>query len=177
MNRIPTRAQDAPRFFCPGDLSPGAVRDLPSQAAHHAARVLRRSGDSVQLFNGDGAQWDAQIATIHKSSVAVRVGARFDRGVEPPVRIVLAQSISSRERMDFTLRKPWNWVSWRSGRWKRAAASFGCGKSVPAVRRALAESGNCCVRAMRTQSCPAGTARGSVCRLVGRARASPTLCE
>jgi hypothetical protein len=54
---VPTQAQDAPRFFCPGDLSPGAVRDLPSQAAHHAARVLRLGpGDSVQLFNGDGTQ-------------------------------------------------------------------------------------------------------------------------
>jgi len=106
MNRIPTRAQDAPRFFCPGDLSPGAVRDLPGQAAHHAARVLRLGpGDSVQLFNGDGAQWDAQIATVHKTNVTVRVGTRFNRGVEPPVRIVLAQSISSRERMDFTLQK------------------------------------------------------------------------
>jgi 16S rRNA (uracil1498-N3)-methyltransferase len=106
MNSIPPRTQAAPRFFCPGDLAPGAIRDLPDQAAHHAARVLRLApGDPVRLFNGDGAQWDAQIATVHKSNVAVRVGMRSEWGVEAPLRVVLAQAISSRERMDFTIQK------------------------------------------------------------------------
>lgn len=82
------------------------MRDLPEPAAHHAARVLRLvPGDPVRLFNGDGSQWDAQITIVRKSMVSVRVGSRSELDVEAPLRVVLAQSISSRERMDFTVQK------------------------------------------------------------------------
>ena len=96
----------APRFFCPGDLSQGATRDLPEAAAHHASRVLRLTlGDPVILFNGDGGESDAHISSMGKDHVAVRVGAWRSREAEPPVPVALVQGLSARERMDFTLRK------------------------------------------------------------------------
>jgi 16S rRNA (uracil1498-N3)-methyltransferase len=96
----------APRFFCPGDLSQGATRDLPEDAAHHASRVLRLTvGDPVILFNGNGGESDAQISSMGKDHVAVRVGRWRDRDAESPVRVVLVQGLSARERMDFTLQK------------------------------------------------------------------------
>jgi 16S rRNA (uracil1498-N3)-methyltransferase len=96
----------APRFFCPGDLSQGATRDLPDDAAHHASRVLRLTvGDPVIVFNGDGGESDAQISSIGKDHVAVRVGRWRDRDAESPVRVMLLQGLSARERMDFTLQK------------------------------------------------------------------------
>jgi|KBSMisStaDraftv2_1062788.scaffolds.fasta_scaffold564265_2 16S rRNA (uracil1498-N3)-methyltransferase len=96
----------APRFFCPGDLSQGATRDLPDDAAHHASRVLRLTvGAPVIVFNGAGGESDAQISSIGKDHVAVRVGRWHDREAESPVRVTLVQGLSARERMDFTLQK------------------------------------------------------------------------
>jgi 16S rRNA (uracil1498-N3)-methyltransferase len=98
--------RSAPRFFCPGDLSQGALRDLPPAAAHHASRVLRlTAGDPVILFNGDGGESDAQISSMSKDHVAVRVGAWRAREVEAPVPVTLVQGLSARERMDFTVQK------------------------------------------------------------------------
>jgi len=95
-----------PRFYCPGDLSQGATRDLPEAAAHHAARVLRmRVGDAVVVFNGEGGEADAEIGFIGKDCVAVRVGVWRGRESESPIRVALAQGLSARERMDFTLQK------------------------------------------------------------------------
>jgi len=100
------RLGSPPRFYCPTDLSQGATRDLPDAAAHHAARVLRmRVGDPVVVFNGQGGEADAEISFIGKEHVAVRVGAWHAREAESPVRVALAQGLSARERMDFTLQK------------------------------------------------------------------------
>jgi 16S rRNA (uracil1498-N3)-methyltransferase len=96
----------APRLFCPGNISPGALLSLPEQAAHHVARVLRLGpGAAVRVFNGDGTEWDAEIISSHKADVSVRVSDRHDRDVEAPLRVLLAQGISSRERMELTLQK------------------------------------------------------------------------
>jgi 16S rRNA (uracil1498-N3)-methyltransferase len=95
-----------PRFYVPDTLAPGALYALPAHAAHHAVGVLRLSGgDTVALFNGDGGEWEARIATVSSSGVQVRIGQRRERDVEAPLRIALAQGVSSRERMDFTLQK------------------------------------------------------------------------
>lgn len=106
MNRSAPSPGAAPRFYCPGPLSPGALIDLPDQAAHHAVRVLRLGpGDRVRLFSGEGGEWQAEIVSVRKSAVAVRVGSLSHRDVEAALRVVLAQGISSRERMEFTLQK------------------------------------------------------------------------
>jgi 16S rRNA (uracil1498-N3)-methyltransferase len=102
----PSASPRLPRVFCPGNISPGALLSLPDQAAHHLARVLRLGpGDAVRVFNGDGAEWDAQIVSSHKADVSVRVSERHERDVEAPLRVLLAQGISSRERMELTLQK------------------------------------------------------------------------
>src|ERR1035438_6952189 len=46
-----------PRFYCSFPLAPGAVVELPAEAAHHAVKVLRLSaGDTVILFDGRGGR-------------------------------------------------------------------------------------------------------------------------
>jgi 16S rRNA (uracil1498-N3)-methyltransferase len=95
-----------PRFFCAGDLSQGATRDLPDAAAHHAARVLRLAvDDPVVVFNGAGGESDARITSISRNRVAVRIGAWRSREAEPLVHVALLQGLSARERMDFTVQK------------------------------------------------------------------------
>src|SRR5690349_858112 len=103
---LPLKNTTAARFFCPGDLSQGAMRDLPEAAAHHAARVLRLNvGDSVIVFNGAGGEVDAQIQTITKQRVAIRIGGWHPREAEAPIAVTLVQGLSARERMDFTVQK------------------------------------------------------------------------
>lgn len=95
-----------PRFFCAGDLSQGATRELPEPAVHHAARVLRLAvGDPVTVFNGAGGESEARIVLMSKDRVAVRVGPWQAREVEPVVRVALLQGLSARERMDFSVQK------------------------------------------------------------------------
>lgn len=103
---VPMRDMRIPRLFYPGEISPGSLLDLPDAAAHHALRVLRlRPGERVALFNGAGGEWSGQIAEIHKARVAVQVHAHRARDVESPLTIVLAQAISTRERMELTMQK------------------------------------------------------------------------
>lgn len=94
----------SPRFYHPGNIA-SSVR-LEPQAAHHALRVLRlNSGDPVILFNGEGGEYRGLISHCHKDGVNVAIGEFLSIERESPLRIVLAQGISSGENMDFTVQK------------------------------------------------------------------------
>lgn len=96
----------SPRFFIEQKLALGAQFLLPPGAARHAARVLRLSaGDTLQLFNGQGGAYAARIEQIRKDEVEVRITAFEDTDCESPLQVLLAQGISSGERMDYTLQK------------------------------------------------------------------------
>lgn len=96
----------APRFYCPPPLSSGATFELPPQAAHHASRVLRlRAGDAVQLFDGLGHALDAKISAINGKRVLLHELQTCMDDAESPLRIVLAQAMSSSEKMDWVVQK------------------------------------------------------------------------
>ncbi|MCW5622064.1 MAG: 16S rRNA (uracil(1498)-N(3))-methyltransferase [Burkholderiales bacterium] len=102
----PSATARIPRLFCDGAPAPGGRLQLPEPSAHHALRVLRLvPGDAVRIFNGDGSEWAAEIAMVNKSGASVLVSGRVERDVEARLPIVLAQGISARERMEFTLQK------------------------------------------------------------------------
>lgn len=95
-----------PRFFIERKLALGAQLLLPPGPSRHAARVLRLStGDTLELFNGEGGAYAARIEQIRKDDVEVRVTAFEDTDCESPLQVLLAQGISSGERMDYTLQK------------------------------------------------------------------------
>jgi 16S rRNA (uracil1498-N3)-methyltransferase len=94
-----------PRFHCDLPLAPGRQIELPLDAARHAVGALRlRDGDAVTLFNGDGAEYPGVLELRGKLAFA-RIGSRTEPSRESPLRITLAQGISSGERMDLTLQK------------------------------------------------------------------------
>ena len=96
----------SPRFYLNQPLAPGARFSLPPGPARHAARALRLAvGDAITLFNGRGGQYTARIERIHKDEVAVSVSDFTDIERESRLRVMLAQGISSGERMDYTLQK------------------------------------------------------------------------
>jgi 16S rRNA (uracil1498-N3)-methyltransferase len=85
-----------PRFYCPIELSPGTPVELPPQAAHHAARVLRlRNGEAAILFNGNGAEYASRITHIDKQGVTVEILNKDIPLRESPLNITLAQAISA----------------------------------------------------------------------------------
>jgi 16S rRNA (uracil1498-N3)-methyltransferase len=81
------------RFFIAPGESQGRTLALTGREAHHAIHVLRlRTGDRIQLLNGQGQTFDCQIAELAKDRVGLAVlDARS--APAPPFRITLAQAI------------------------------------------------------------------------------------
>ena len=94
------------RMYFPGELEPGRPCALPPSQTHHAMRVLRlKKGDSVILFNGDGAEYAAVIVEASRDRFALDVTGRETMDREPPFAVTLAQAVSGGERMDYTIQK------------------------------------------------------------------------
>ena len=87
-------------------LSPNAEVTLPDSAAAHLVRVLRlREGDECVLFNGDGNDYRARIASAGKREVVAQVLSAGPVDNESPLRITLVQGIARGEKMDLILQK------------------------------------------------------------------------
>jgi 16S rRNA (uracil1498-N3)-methyltransferase len=93
------------RFYCPFPLAPGAVVDLPSEAAHHALRVLRlNEGDPVDLFDGRGGEWRGRLQRSRKTlGVALEFFTAEER--ESPLRVTVAQALPAADKMDWIIQK------------------------------------------------------------------------
>jgi 16S rRNA (uracil1498-N3)-methyltransferase len=99
-------AKPLTRLYFPGEIAAHGECRLPPDAAHHVQHVLRlAAGAPLTLFDGEGAEYDAAILRIGKSGATVRVSTRREVDRESPLSVVLAQAISSSERMDFTIQK------------------------------------------------------------------------
>lgn len=95
-----------PRLHLRGPLRPGAGAALEREAAHYLGRVLRlRTGDPVEVFDGEGARHAAVLESIDARGGLLRIGAALPSGTESPLRITLAQCISAGEKMDWTIEK------------------------------------------------------------------------
>jgi len=96
----------APRFYCPVILPSTGLFELPPDAAHHAHRVLRlRVGDAVQIFDGAGHACDASISSISGKRVDLSILRDCPAQPAAPLHIVLAQAMSSSEKMDWVVQK------------------------------------------------------------------------
>jgi 16S rRNA (uracil1498-N3)-methyltransferase len=96
----------APRFYCPVTLPSSGLFELPPDAAHHAIRVLRlRAGDAVQIFDGAGHACDASISAISGKRADIEILRACPAQATAPLHIVLAQAMSSSEKMDWVVQK------------------------------------------------------------------------
>ena len=74
--------------------------------AHHVIHVLRLAeGDEVTLFDGHGVEYAAQIRRMDRAELTLKVSGRRKVDRESPLKVTVAQSISSGERMDYTVQK------------------------------------------------------------------------
>jgi 16S rRNA (uracil1498-N3)-methyltransferase len=95
-----------PRVFVAQPLANGHEVQLPVQAGEHLARVLRlERGHPLVLFNGDGCEYDATLASLAKRAVTASVTATRVVDRESPLVLTLAQGIARGEKMDWILQK------------------------------------------------------------------------
>ncbi len=95
-----------PRFYCSPPISLSGSFDLPPDAAHHAARVLRlRVGDTVEIFDGLGNECSGRISDLTGRNVTVANLAATGMNRESPLHVVLAQALTSSEKMDWVIQK------------------------------------------------------------------------
>ena len=99
-------ARKPPRLYVPDDIPAHGIFDAPPGQAHHVAHVLRlAAGDALTVFDGRGLEYPGVIERLNKSAVTLRVSEPSEVTRESPLRVTLAQGISSGERMDYTVQK------------------------------------------------------------------------
>lgn len=95
-----------PRFYCPPPIPHSGTFELPPDVAHHASRVLRlRTGDTVEIFDGIGNACRGLIGDIGARRVAVSDIVESASQRESPLHTLLAQALSSSEKMDWIIQK------------------------------------------------------------------------
>ncbi len=94
-----------PRFHVP-EAAPGARVVLPEHTAHHAREVLRlRSGASVLVFDGRGAEFTATLDKVTRRAVSAHLGPPAETRPESSLHLVLALSALRGDRMELVLQK------------------------------------------------------------------------
>jgi 16S rRNA (uracil1498-N3)-methyltransferase len=95
-----------PRVHVDQPLGPGHEVLLPEQSGEHVARVLRlERGHPLILFNGNGCEYDATLASLAKRAVTAEVTAMRVVERESPLSLTLAQGIARGEKLDWILQK------------------------------------------------------------------------
>ncbi|MCP4455797.1 MAG: 16S rRNA (uracil(1498)-N(3))-methyltransferase, partial [Planctomycetes bacterium] len=94
------------RIYTDQPLSPDRELTLDHTASHHLIQVLRlRPGAELELFNGDGRNYQARVETASKRHLLARVVSSSDPEPKGILEIHLCISISKGERMDFAIQK------------------------------------------------------------------------
>ena len=94
-----------PRFYVPSSYFSTTEFTLPGNVARHVQVLRQQPEEHIELMDGRGVVYTAQITTMGKKDVAVRLIDQRRYSIESPLSITLLQSISSSERMDFTIQK------------------------------------------------------------------------
>jgi len=94
------------RVFLAATPAPGDSVDLDPDESHHVARVLRlKAGDALAVFDGRGGEWEATIEVSSRDRVSVVVGAVRAGDVEPGLRVIVFQSLTRPEKIEWVLQK------------------------------------------------------------------------
>lgn len=94
-----------PRFYCPVELVVGQNLELPERVMRHVQVLRLQEQDEIVLFNGDGNDVTAHIVEMTVKFVSVCLKEVKACQTESKLHLSLVQSLSSGERMEFTLQK------------------------------------------------------------------------
>lgn len=96
-----------PRLHVDGvklDVS-GAVFALDEGPSRHVQVLRMQPGEGLCLFDGQGHEWQAEVAEMGRKVVQVRVLHGVDNDRELPVRVTLAVGMTANDRMDTLVEK------------------------------------------------------------------------
>ncbi len=93
------------RLYVALPLAAGSELSLPPGAARHAQVRRVQPGEWLTLFDGGGSDWPAEILTVGRSEVRVRVGTPQPVARELPLTVTVALAMPANERMDVLVEK------------------------------------------------------------------------
>ena len=94
-----------PRFHVPGVTATSTSVELPEDEAEHLVRVLRLGvGDEVEVFDGRGGLWRAEVVQAGKKSAAIRALEPLPAARELEVQLTLVASVLKGDKMDDVVR-------------------------------------------------------------------------
>ncbi len=94
------------RLYHPQSVQSNSEVLLEDTAFHHAVHVLRcKRGDQLELFDGNGQQAQAVLASVERRKALVQIQSVTNQDRESPLHTLLIQAISKGERMDYCLQK------------------------------------------------------------------------
>ena len=94
-----------PRFYCPDLLVVGATIALPDHVAHHLQVLRTEPGAQITLFNGQGGEYTATVASIDRRRALVEIKLFSPREAELAHAVTLAQALPEGSKMDWIIEK------------------------------------------------------------------------
>jgi 16S rRNA (uracil1498-N3)-methyltransferase len=94
-----------PRFYCSQPLLLGETVQLPEAVAHHVFVLRLQEGAELTLFNGDGGEYVAHLASVDKRRASAVIKAFVARDVELPYQLTLVQALPEASKMDWIIEK------------------------------------------------------------------------
>ena len=95
-----------PRLYTQQPLHADSLITLDKDAARYLSSVLRMtSGQMLNLFNGDGGEYVAEVVSLSKNQVTVSIKESLPNDRESLLKIHLVIGISRGERMDWVIQK------------------------------------------------------------------------
>ncbi|MGE0131442.1 MAG: 16S rRNA (uracil(1498)-N(3))-methyltransferase [Blastocatellales bacterium] len=94
------------RFYAPPAQISNSSVTLEAEESHHLTRVLRlNEGARVFVFDGEGSEYECEVARVAKREVELRALRRLDGAVESPLRLTLAQALIKGDKFDWVVQK------------------------------------------------------------------------
>lgn len=95
-----------PNIFVKTPLQSHSLVELDDKAAQHIVKVLRmKKGFKLQLFDGSGTYYPAELVQADKKQVTAQTGEGFCPDTESPLYTSLGLVISRGDRMDYAVQK------------------------------------------------------------------------
>ncbi len=105
LSRLPESATLADRFYCPGPLVDGRAW-LEGDEARHLIRVRRVGlGESVEIFDGRGSAYRAEVVTLGRDRVELTVVERSEPSRVAGCELTLATAVPKGDRFDWLVEK------------------------------------------------------------------------
>ena len=92
-------------FVEPGTIGPESATVGP-EGKHYLISVLRlKPGDELELFDGTGKCYKAQIEEIYRQGVSFKIISGYTKPVEARIKLTLGQGLIKSDKMDWVVQK------------------------------------------------------------------------